>query len=88
MSFYCNSHEALEHKRTCKKNPNYCDECVWIDESSNAMHRYGKVMKAKLTKQINNRIQEKKKFLKHNSDNFESFEDKVNYIKQLFNKGE
>tara|TARA_R100000278_G_scaffold123151_1_gene111556 strand:+ start:4198 stop:4404 length:207 start_codon:yes stop_codon:yes gene_type:complete len=48
MSWFCDSEEAKEHKRNCKKNPNYCDECVWIDESGLAMGRYGKVAKPDL----------------------------------------
>ena len=42
MEWFCDSEQAKEHKRTCKKNPNECDECVWIDESGLAMGRYGK----------------------------------------------
>ena len=43
MSWFCDSPEAIEHKRTCKKNPWNCGKCVWIDESAIAMGRYGKV---------------------------------------------
>ena len=50
MSWFCNTEEAKEHKRTCKKNPNYCDECVWIEESGLAMGRYGKFVEKPLKK--------------------------------------
>lgn len=42
MEWFCDSEQAKQHKRTCTKNPNECDECVWIDESGLAMGRYGK----------------------------------------------
>ena len=42
MSWFCQTKKATEHKRTCKKNPWECGECIWIDESSNAMSKHGK----------------------------------------------
>ena len=51
MSWFCNTEQAKEHKRTCTKNPNYCDECVWIDESGLAMERYGKFVEKPLKKE-------------------------------------
>tara|TARA_Y100001938_G_scaffold135450_1_gene197143 strand:- start:200 stop:415 length:216 start_codon:yes stop_codon:yes gene_type:complete len=44
MSWFCNTKEAIEHKKNCKKNPWNCGKCVWIDESAIAMGRYGKVV--------------------------------------------
>lgn len=35
MSWFFQSETAKEHKRNCD-NPDYCDKCVWIDESYNA----------------------------------------------------
>ena len=43
MSWFCDTEEAKEHKKNCKKNPWNCGKCVWIDESAIAMGRYGKV---------------------------------------------
>tara|TARA_R100001015_G_C4577545_1_gene134567 strand:+ start:295 stop:504 length:210 start_codon:yes stop_codon:yes gene_type:complete len=43
MSWFCNSKEAIEHKKNCKKDPWNCGKCIWIDESAIAMGRYGKV---------------------------------------------
>ena len=40
MGWFCNSKEAIEHKKNCKDQFN-CGKCVWIDESSNAMVEYG-----------------------------------------------
>tara|TARA_R100001082_G_scaffold105456_1_gene77551 strand:+ start:1230 stop:1445 length:216 start_codon:yes stop_codon:yes gene_type:complete len=45
MSWFCDTEEAKEHKKNCKKNPWNCGKCVWIDESAIAMGRYGKVVK-------------------------------------------
>ena len=39
--WFCDSPEAIEHKKNCKKNPWNCGKCVWIDESANAMGEYG-----------------------------------------------
>lgn len=47
MSWFCNSEEAIEHKKNCKKNPWNCGKCIWIDESSSAMAKYGKPEKDK-----------------------------------------
>jgi len=44
MSWFCDTDEAKEHKKNCKKNPWNCDKCVWIDESAIAMGRYAKVV--------------------------------------------
>tara|TARA_B100001939_G_scaffold320845_1_gene310025 strand:+ start:2415 stop:2699 length:285 start_codon:yes stop_codon:yes gene_type:complete len=56
MSWFCNSEEAKEHKRTCTKNSWECGKCIWIDESSNAMSEYGtfveKEVEIKPVKQI------------------------------------
>jgi len=41
MDWFCNSKEAIEHKRTCTKNSWECGKCIWIDESSSAMSKYG-----------------------------------------------
>ena len=41
MSWFCNTEEAKEHKRTCTKNSWECGKCIWIDESSSAMSKYG-----------------------------------------------
>lgn len=90
MSWFCNTNEAKEHKKNCTKNPNYCDECVWIDESGLAMGRYGKEIK-----DINNEsdvsVQEKVQFINlvnRSSDAFESYEDKLTFIKKVFKIGE
>ena len=47
MSWFCETKEAKKHKANCTKNPNECDECVWIDESGLAMGRYGKEVEPK-----------------------------------------
>ena len=44
MGWFCDSEEAIEHKKNCKKNPWNCGKCVWIDESAIAMGRYGTVV--------------------------------------------
>ena len=41
MDWFCNTEEAKEHKRTCTKNSWECGKCIWIDESSSAMSKYG-----------------------------------------------
>ena len=41
MDWFCNSKEAIEHKKTCTKNSWECGKCIWIDESSSAMSKYG-----------------------------------------------
>ena len=41
MDWFCNSKKAIEHKRTCTKNSWECGKCIWIDESSSAMSKYG-----------------------------------------------
>ena len=41
MDWFCNTEEAIEHKRTCTKNSWECGKCIWIDESSSAMSKYG-----------------------------------------------
>ena len=47
MGWFCNSPEAIEHKKNCKDQSN-CGKCVWIDESSNAMAEYGTVIEEEL----------------------------------------
>ena len=42
MSWFCDTEEAKEHKKNCKKDPWNCGKCVWIDESANAMGEYGR----------------------------------------------
>ena len=42
MDWFCNTEKAKEHKRTCTKNSWECGKCIWIDESSSAMSKYGK----------------------------------------------
>ena len=79
MSWYCNTDEAKEHKETCTKNPMYCDICVWIDESSKAMGRYGTEIKQEETKTV-------KKIEYPQPERWETEEDKINYIKKLFTK--
>jgi hypothetical protein len=41
MDWFCNTEKAKEHKRTCTKNSWECGKCIWIDESSSAMSKYG-----------------------------------------------
>ena len=43
MGWFCNSEEAIEHKKNCKDQFN-CGKCIWIDESSNSMAEYGTVV--------------------------------------------
>ena len=42
MSWFCNPPEAIEQIKICKKNncPD-CEKCIWIQESSIAMSKYG-----------------------------------------------
>ena len=92
MSWFCNTPAAKKQLEICEANncPD-CEKCIWIFESYNAMTEYGKVIKPKVTKQINERVQEKRDFInKTNSSprKFGSHEEKVKYIKQLFVKGE
>mgnify|MGYP003133106879 CR=1 FL=1 len=47
MNWFCNTKEAKKHKETCKKNPNECGKCIWIDMSSHAMGKYGKTIEQK-----------------------------------------
>ena len=44
--WFCDSQEAKDHKKNCKKNPWNCGKYVWIDESAIAMGRYGKVVES------------------------------------------
>jgi len=44
MSWFCDSPAALKHKRNCKKNPDECGKCIWIDESASAMGNYGTIV--------------------------------------------
>ena len=51
MDWFCNSKEAIEHKRTCTKNSWECGKCIWIDESSSAMSKYGTFVEEPLKKE-------------------------------------
>ena len=51
MSWFCNTEEAKEHKRTCTKNSWECGKCIWIDESSSAMSKYGTFVEEPLKKE-------------------------------------
>ena len=51
MSWFCNTEEAKEHKRTCTKNSWECGKCIWIDESSSAMSKYGRFVEEPLKKE-------------------------------------
>ena len=51
MDWFCNSKEAIEHKRTCTKNSWECGKCIWIDESSSAMSKYGTFVEEQPKKQ-------------------------------------
>ena len=49
MSWFCNTLEAKEQIEICKKNncPD-CEKCIWIQESSNAMSKYGTFIEQEL----------------------------------------
>lgn len=51
MGWFCNSKEAIEHKKTCTKNSWECGKCIWIDESSSAMSKYGTFVEEQPKKQ-------------------------------------
>ena len=51
MDWFCNSEKAKEHKRTCTKNSWECGKCIWIDESSHAMSKYGNFVQKEEKKQ-------------------------------------
>ncbi len=92
MSWFCNTPEAIEQMKICEENncPD-CEKCIWIQESANAMAEYGTVVKVEVNKQLDERIQEKKNFISKSNlkpKQFDSYEEKVTYIKQLFIKGE
>ena len=37
MSWYAQTEEAKKHMKECKG----CENCIWIEESAHAMHKYG-----------------------------------------------
>ena len=51
MDWFCNTEKAKEHKRTCTKNSWECGKCIWIDESSSAMSKYGTFVEEQPKKQ-------------------------------------
>ena len=60
MSWFCNTKEAREHKENCTKNSWECGECIWIDESSNAMasaHEEMEIREAKKNQPIKPKLE-------------------------------
>jgi len=47
MSWFCNTLEAKTQLKKCyASNCPGCDKCVWIEESANAMAKYGTVVES------------------------------------------
>jgi len=46
MSWFCNTPEAIAQLKICEENncPD-CEKCIWINESANAMSKYGNFVK-------------------------------------------
>ena len=49
MTWFCNTPEAIAQMKICDANkcPG-CHKCVWIEESSNAMEKYGTVIEPEI----------------------------------------
>tara|TARA_X000001388_G_scaffold76317_1_gene73335 strand:- start:3553 stop:3834 length:282 start_codon:yes stop_codon:yes gene_type:complete len=79
MSWFCNTEEAKEHKRTCTKNSWECGKCVWIDESSSAMSEHGTFVKEEVkiqtAKQIETKIENEWDILAKNVIKDEDYSD-------------
>lgn len=94
MTWFCNTPEAIAQMKICDANkcPG-CNKCIWIEESSNAMEKYGTVIEPELT--VEEPYNECSQTHTVDRDDcgsekntptktFDSFEEKVNYIKEKF----
>ena len=76
MSWFGQTDEAQIHRQNC----NGCEKCVWIEESSNAMEQYGTEIKPEPAEEPPTIMPD----IDRSGREFESFEDKVGYVKKLF----
>ena len=86
MSWFCNTPEAIEQMKICEANncPD-CEKCIWISESYNAMTEYGTVVEKPEKEILTVKEPSKVKTEEYKTPKkFDSFEEKVTYIKQLF----